>query len=681
MKKLQYLEHLDSLRALAVILVIFFHLDITLFKGGFIGVDVFFVISGFLITRIIKHEYETTNNFDFKNFYVRRARRLIPSLFLVLILTFIFSFLIFSPSDFINSTKSIFMGSIALNNFFFLNQSGYFETASHFKPLLHTWSLAIEEQFYLIWPATVYFLFKIFSTRRAVFLVAFIFLLSLFITVYTSTVGISTNLLNVFSTNNELYPDISSFQFFLLPFRIFEFLVGALLVFLPLVRIKNELFKLSLNILGILLIVLSALFFEKSHLYLSTLNLIPCLGIGLLIIVPSSKFLSFFFNNKYLISVGKASYTWYLIHWPVIVFYKYLISSELGVLEQVSLLIISLIISLLIYKYYETPLRHNVSKISFKSNSSFANLILIFIVFFFLIKTDVNGNDGWLWRLEKKNLDLIESIGDTKSFHQNNWGGVGYSGSGWIGNKVLNNVDINPTKKTDMFWFGDSHSGHFSYGLDSLMVKKHNKKIHMTNFSALLLPDVRPTHLDYNRVKAKLSNEIKLLKDNPKATFVLSHYWMAQMIRSEIVNEKTNEYELITDDKVGLKVVADKILNMIDIIAGNNRNIIIMGQGPSNSTSSLNYIEKLMRPRYFSMLSPTTSTFEKDDNSVFVNEFFENYFSKYDNINFINPSKALCENNLCLSQEGNEIYFSDYCHLSRDGSLHVIKYFEQEFLN
>jgi len=680
MKKLQYLEHLDSLRALAVILVIFFHLDITVFKGGFIGVDVFFVISGFLITRIIKHEYETTNNFDFKKFYVRRARRLIPSLFLVLILTFIFSFLIFSPSDFINSTKSIFMGSIALNNFYFLNQSGYFETASHFKPLLHTWSLAIEEQFYLIWPATIYFLFKIFSTKKAVIFVALIFLLSLFITIYTSTVGVSTSILNVFSTNNELYPDLSSFQFFLLPFRIFEFLVGALLVFLPLVRIKSEIFKLSLNILGILLIVLSALFFEKSHVYLSSLNLIPCLGIGLLIIIPPSKFLSFFFNNKYAISIGKASYTWYLIHWPVIVFYKYLITSELGVLEQVSLLILSLMISLLIYKYYETPLRHNVSKISFKANSSFANLILIFIVFFFLIKTDVNVNDGWLWRLEKKNIDLIESIGDTKNFHQNNWGGVGYSGSGWIENNVLTNVDANPTKKTDMFWFGDSHTGHFSYGLDSVMVKKHNKKIHMTNFSALLLPEVRPTHLDFNRVKNKLSNEIKLLKENPKATFVLSHLWRGQMIRSETVNEETNEYELISDDIPGLKIVADKIVNMIDIIGGNNRKVFIMGQGPSSGTNSLNYIEKLMRPKYFSMLSPTTSIFEKDENSIKVNEFFEDYFSKYDNINFIDPSTVLCENNLCLSQEGNEIYFSDSTHLSKDGSLHVIQYLENMFL-
>lgn len=117
--KLSYIDHIDVLRAIAVLLVILFHLDFNFVKGGFIGVDVFFVISGFLITRILKHEYEITNTVSFKNFYSRRARRLLPSLFLMLFVVFIMSFLIFAPADFIRLCKVMLMSSLAVSNFSF----------------------------------------------------------------------------------------------------------------------------------------------------------------------------------------------------------------------------------------------------------------------------------------------------------------------------------------------------------------------------------------------------------------------------------------------------------------------------------------------------------------------------------------------------------------------------------
>ncbi len=156
MPKLKYLDHIDSLRALAVLLVLLFHLDITFFKGGFLGVDVFFVISGFLITRNINHEYTSTQAFNFTRFYYRRVKRLLPSYFLTSIFVFIFGFLLLSPSDLIGLTDSIFAGSIALSNFYFLGESGYFDTAAKLKPLLHTWSLSVEEQYYFIWPLTLF---------------------------------------------------------------------------------------------------------------------------------------------------------------------------------------------------------------------------------------------------------------------------------------------------------------------------------------------------------------------------------------------------------------------------------------------------------------------------------------------------------------------------------------------
>src|SRR5690606_27150077 len=154
--KLEYLDHIDFLRAIAVALVILFHLDIAVFKGGFLGVDVFFVIRGFLITRNLNHEFKNTGKVDFRKFYIRRIRRLIPSLLLTVFLSFILSFLFFPPSLFTGFIKSMFFSSIALSNFHFLSETSYFDVSANLKPLLHTWSLGIEEQFYLLYPISLF---------------------------------------------------------------------------------------------------------------------------------------------------------------------------------------------------------------------------------------------------------------------------------------------------------------------------------------------------------------------------------------------------------------------------------------------------------------------------------------------------------------------------------------------
>lgn len=677
---MKYLSHIDSLRAIAVLLVVLFHLDITFFQGGFIGVDVFFVISGFLITRIIKHEYEQTGSFNFKRFYIRRLRRLIPSLFLILVLVFIISFLIFSPSDFINQAKSMVMASVALSNFHFLETSNYFDTASQFNPLLHTWSLAIEEQFYLIWPLTIFILLRIFLNKKLIpFVVIFLLALSLFYSFYTSYYGISDETLNMFTSDNEILPNISSFQFYLLPFRVFEFLIGAILVFLPIEKIKGNLSTGILNVLGLLLILAPAVYFNKSQVFLSTLNLIPCLGAALLIIAPPIKIFSPFLDNKYFRLIGNISYTWYLVHWPLIVFYKYFTNNSLGVVSQILLLVVSFGISYLIYKYYETPLRYKTYKISIKSDYNLVYLVVIFILGFNILKMDVSFNDGWLWRLDKKSLDLIAEIGVPKDFHKKNWGGAGYSYRGFIGKN-------NEQDKPDMFLFGDSHAGHYNYGLDSILVKKHNKVIHSTNFSALLLPEVKPTHLEFDRVKKLLDNQIKLLRENPNATFVLSHLWIGQMKRSETLNNTTNEFEAITLDTTGFKNVAKKIDKFIDLVGRANRKVVIIGETPSNyknyveSSAQLNYVDKILRPKYFKNFFPTESTFENNKDAIAFNNYLEGYFKNTKNVLVVNPDVVFCEDNICKLQYNSEIYFSDASHLSLDGSLYFAKFFEKELL-
>lgn len=144
MKTEKYIPEIDGLRAIAVISVVLFHAGFPLFNGGYVGVDIFFVLSGYLITRLIITEASESGNFNYSRFYYRRAKRLFPALYLVLLLTFLLAFLLFTPQHFERFGGELIYSIVSLSNFYFWNESGYFNTAADFKPLLHTWSLSVE---------------------------------------------------------------------------------------------------------------------------------------------------------------------------------------------------------------------------------------------------------------------------------------------------------------------------------------------------------------------------------------------------------------------------------------------------------------------------------------------------------------------------------------------------------
>jgi|GEM_PF-813071 len=677
MPKLKYLNHIDSLRALAVLLVLLFHLDITFFKGGFLGVDVFFVISGFLITRNINHEYSTTHKFNFSRFYYRRVKRLLPSYFLTSIFVFALGLLLLSPSDFIGLTDSIFAGSIALSNFYFLGESGYFDTAAKLKPLLHTWSLSVEEQYYFIWPLTLLLFLKVFRKFKTYILILVLAIVSIVATLYINANGISENILNFFSRHPESPTDLQSFLFYLLPFRSYEFLMGSLLVFIPEIRIRSEKTKSLITTIGLLLIILPGILFDDKLTFLSILNIIPCLGISLLIIAPQSKYFKWFFNNNLLRQIGNASYTIYLFHWPIVVYYKHLYDQPLNFVSGLVLFSLSIGISLVVYKYYETPFRRSTLKNIKFDYAKMGFIFLIFIGGSYLIKKDVAANEGWLWRLDDKNLELIEEIGVPIQYHYTNWGGASYKMESEIENKQK------PRDTIDMVWLGDSHSGHFAAGLDSIMVKKHGMKVHISYVSCFVLPDVVSTNdkctLDADSV---INAKMKLLEQNPDAPLVLSYYWRFRLLSTcEIINEKSGEMikpsALSRED--AYKLLCEKIEEFRGIL-GKDRKIIIIGESPVRA-GNLNYIDKLLKPSYLSFISPVSNSFQEEQSAIDINNFMMDYFKGKDNFWFIDPSEPFCDDGTCISQVGNNIYFSDVDHFSKVGSVQVMEYYEDTFLD
>jgi len=209
---MQYYKHIDGLRALAVIAVVLVHLDFSAFSGGFVGVDVFFVISGFLITNIIVKELNTTGSFSFINFYTRRVRRIMPALIFTLLLSFGLSVWLLNLAKFQVFGGSLATAIVSFSNVFFYNQAGYFDIFSKSSPLLHTWSLGVEEQFYIFWPIALLLAFKI--NRK--------FIIPLIVTVFIFSLGWSIHRQDVNITS----------LYFLAQFRAFEFCIGACLVWI-----------------------------------------------------------------------------------------------------------------------------------------------------------------------------------------------------------------------------------------------------------------------------------------------------------------------------------------------------------------------------------------------------------------------------------------------------------------
>ncbi len=332
-----YRPDVDGLRALAVLPVLFFHAELG-FPGGFVGVDIFFVISGFLIGSLVLSEIQD-GTFRLVDFWERRIRRIFPALAVVVIVTFIAGSIWMVPQHFAELGQSIVAQPLLVANFYFWKQSGYFETASEFQPLLHTWSLALEEQFYLLFPlAMIFFLRKGMAKVWAAMVVLMV--ASLAWSIYGSF----------------HFPD---FSFFLIPSRIWELILGVMLALLPKRQTAKPWLDNLLGWSGLAAIVYAIFFFDVNTVFPGYAAVLPCLGAALLIFSnsPSPNSTGLLLGTKPLVFIGKISYSLYLWHWPAIVFLKYTFISEVSSFHLVGALVFSFVIAVLSWKYIETPFR------------------------------------------------------------------------------------------------------------------------------------------------------------------------------------------------------------------------------------------------------------------------------------------------------------------------------------
>lgn len=313
-----YIEHgqkyrpdIDGLRAIAVVPVLLFHAGVTAIPGGFAGVDIFFVISGYLISKHLIDEAAATGTVSIRGFYSKRVRRIAPALICVFTASLLAAAILFFPNDLISFCKSLISAIFFVSNIYFWLQSGYFAAQSSEIPLLHTWSLSIEEQFYLFIPIII----GILATRRAILytIITLGFLISFALSAWQT----------------ELRPGAS---FYLLPTRAWELLLGTLIaagIFrLPRGRLAAEI----LSGLGLGAIVIAFLVFDESTPFPGIAALVPCLGAALIITsgIEKTNYVSTLISNPAFRHIGLLSYPLYLWHWPVIVFYRAYFGSTLS---------------------------------------------------------------------------------------------------------------------------------------------------------------------------------------------------------------------------------------------------------------------------------------------------------------------------------------------------------------
>lgn len=453
---MKYRTDIDGLRAIAVLSVVGFHAFGV--KGGFVGVDIFFVISGFLISTILLTNLEN-NKFSFIHFYAKRIRRIFPALILTLFVSFIIGWFVLLPDEYKQLGKHVAGASVFISNFLLWNESGYFDKEAIYKPLLHLWSLGVEEQFYILWPLLLWTAWK--KKFNFVYLIVAITLISF--------------LLNAKGVRSD-----SVAAFYSPQTRFWELLSGSFIAWLLLFNHKKNvdtnvipfnsnanrnLLRNVLSFSGVLLIIFCLVALSKDNYFLGPLGLIPTVGTVLIIAAGSEAWINrTILSHRTLVWFGLISFPLYLWHWPLLVFSKLSVAG--GTVDQRTAKILAVAISILLawltYKLIETPIRFG------KNNKAKTSFLVLLIGMVGALGYIAYFDNGFNFRVPK-----ILQIGGVNNKYSSKY----IMGSCFLeGDKYhfgACEMAKDASKKSILLW-GDSHAAHFYAGYKKRYGKDFN---------------------------------------------------------------------------------------------------------------------------------------------------------------------------------------------------------------
>ena len=660
--KLSYRPEIDGLRAIAVGAVILYHSQITIlghqpFKGGFIGVDIFFVISGYLITSIIYKELSSTGSFSFKYFYERRVRRILPALLFVMFVSYIFAWIFLLPSSFLDFSKSILYSQGFSSNFYF-HYSGqqYDDPSSLLKPFLHTWSLSVEEQYYIIFPIFLIIVFKFYRK----YLIHFLFT-GFFISLFLAEWG------------SRNYP---SATFYFIHTRVWELVAGSLLAYYEINlghRSKSKKLNLILPFIGLLLIAHSILFFNHNMLHPSFFTLSPVLGVCLIIWFSNKKdLITKILSFKLFVGIGLISYSLYLWHYPIFAFYRYIKNTTGNYTNVLIIFIILLALSIFSYFIIEKPFRKK------NGNTLSIKIILLSVIIISLINFLTIFKNGFSERFKNIFLELDENnIVKPWELLKDNKGEECFS------NKDLCFFGLDRKKK--IFLIGDSHIASINYDLKRKVLSETKYSFIVANRTGcIFFPEFDLVHKK-NRKKTGCNNEYfsklkKLFSDNNDNIIIFGGRLPYYTSKKTFDNgEGGKEYSSWFKDRTFLKLgkfdtIEDSFKENVEHLSKTNR-IILIYPIPEQGW---NVPRKLYLQLFFDKNKKNLN-----DKKNWITTSHETYKkrAKYsfeildsiegENIYRVFPHKIFCDSLIkhrCVSHNDKKIFYSDDDHLSSAGA-------------
>ena len=617
---MKFRKDINGLRALAVVAVVLFHFDVNLLSGGFAGVDVFFVISGFLMTSIIVSGIEK-NNFSIVGFYCARGRRIIPALAVMCLFLLIFAWLYLPPIDYHLLAKHSLSSISFLSNMVFWQEAGYFDASSHEKWLLHTWSLSVEWQFYIIYPLVLLACVKLFGYKSLRWLVLIGTLLGLALSAYASF----------------KWPSLA---FYSLPTRAWEMMLGGLAFLFPWqLSPKN---KRAVELIGIIFILFSYFTLTGNDVWPGYLALLPTLG-AYLVIVASTK-QSFFTGNAVAQWFGKISYSLYLWHWPIVVAIGYFTFDN----SYTIWLGIALCLVLASLSFYL------IERNTFRTGQGLSKKVVnVFIyrgafILSFLLALVVLVEQGVYSR--KQDQSLYRHALDAESDWQ--YPAANYN----LAQTKIRRIESTSKKKT--LFLGDSLVEQYYPRMEYLLSKDNrlNETWFLTHGGCFPIKAI----ISFKRDCKNINYVQQVLQaQNFDKIVVGGDWWQRFQIDEWHVNTGTGLYSLNTPE--GEKVAFALINNLFSLLIANTKQVYLVLPLPTGKLYDYKYVS---RQEFID--APYSKTYKK--------EYFETKYESFSkqlsqlarrkNINIINPLDYFCDELLCQTADVNSVpIYKDSKHI------------------
>jgi peptidoglycan/LPS O-acetylase OafA/YrhL len=608
---MKYRADIDGLRALAVLPVVFFHAGVPCFAGGFIGVDVFFVISGYVITKQLKGDL-ADNSFSIAKFYERRVRRIFPALFFTVAVTWAIAAFVLLPAEMADFSKSVLSLGFFGSNFYFWRTSGYFDASSLLRPLLHTWTLCVEEQYYIFMPLALSFGHRWLKSRWMLLFLP---------------IALASFILSLLLTNRA-----PAANFFLLPTRAWELLLGALLVLCPPRQVPDHLAEFA-SVIGVALIAYAVVAFSDFTPFPGLNALFPCLGAAILIHNGAQKntrvgrWLTF----RPLVWIGLISYSLYLVHWPITVFARYYLLRDPTGLEIAFILLTSLALAAFSWKVIESPFRK--PRADRPLARVFSASIAALIVTFFVGAAGVMSN-GFPFRFPDYNEQKIagyEQWGEGTCFLE---ASQGYEK--WNSDRCT----LTTGNAHNLLLWGDSFAAHYVPGI---IMNGEAIPANVIQYTAAGCPPVLsyysfklPNCQSFNR------HAIELIREYDIKYVVMSARWDLLASRGEFDLQST-----------------------IATIRAAGAAAIVIAQSPQFSMDVRSLAYRLHRVAHHDV-----SSWSPVELNPLISESLRTQVLQ---ATLIEPMSKLCSGSVCPFKNGDKYLYVDYGHFSSDGSAEAVR--------